>query len=264
MTYNQQTGHAEYTGDAQLWQGATSIRAKTITLDEATGNLIAKDSVRSVMRVEAKSSTAKPEPAKPAAAAALPGTPVPAPAAPVAPPPAVAAPATAPAAAAATAAKPEPPATGKQVVASNTIATADELVYDDAERRAKYTGTARMVGDQGELRGDRVELYFDESGRGLARLESYDNVRFNLKARPNGAGQRWGRGVRLTYFADEERYVLSGPRANVVERIGPQQCQETIGRTLTFFTATDSVVVDNENSSRTLTQTGTTCQEPTP
>ena len=36
MTYNQQTGHAEYTGDAQLWQGATSIRAKTITLDEAT------------------------------------------------------------------------------------------------------------------------------------------------------------------------------------------------------------------------------------
>ena len=60
MTYNQQTGHAEYTGDAQLWQGATSIRAKTITLDEATGNLTAKDAVRSVMRVETKT-TAKPE-----------------------------------------------------------------------------------------------------------------------------------------------------------------------------------------------------------
>ncbi len=28
MTYNQQTGHAEYSGDAQLWQGATSIRAE--------------------------------------------------------------------------------------------------------------------------------------------------------------------------------------------------------------------------------------------
>ena len=48
MTYNQQTGHAEYTGDSQLWQGATSIRAKTITLDEATGNLTAKDTVRSL------------------------------------------------------------------------------------------------------------------------------------------------------------------------------------------------------------------------
>ena len=60
MTYNQQTGHAEYTGDAQLWQGATSIRAKTITLDEATGNLTAKDAVRSVMRIETKN-TAKPE-----------------------------------------------------------------------------------------------------------------------------------------------------------------------------------------------------------
>jgi lipopolysaccharide export system protein LptA len=266
MTYNQQTGHAEYSGDAQLWQGATSIRAKTITLDEATGNLTAKDAVRSVMRVEAKSSSSKGDAAKPSAAAAaaatpaagpaLPGTPVPAPA----PPAGVPATAAAPAAAA----KPEPQAKGKQVVASDTIATADELVYDDAERRAKYTGTARMVGDQGDLRGERVELYFDESGRGLARLEAYDSVRFGLKARPGGPGQRWGRGLRLTFFADEERYVLTGPRANVVERIAPQQCQETTGRTLTFFTATDSVVVDNDNNSRTLTQTGTACQEPTP
>jgi lipopolysaccharide export system protein LptA len=246
MTYNQQPGHAEYAGDAQLWQGATSIRAKTITLDEATGNLTAKDSVRSVMRVEAKSSSAKPEAAKPSAPAAgtLPGTPVAVPTLP--------------------GAKPDAPAKGKQVVASDTIAQADELIYDDAERRAKYTGTARVVGDQGDLRGERIELYFDETGRGLARLEAFDNVRFGLKARPGGPGQRWGRGIRLTYFADEERYVLAGPRANVVERIAPQQCQETTGRTLTFFTATDSVVVDNDNSSRTLTQTGTTCQEPTP
>jgi lipopolysaccharide export system protein LptA len=262
MTYNQQTGHAEYTGDAQLWQGATSIRAKTITLDEATGNLIAKDSVRSVMRVEAKSSTArppKPDPAKPSAAPVLPGTPVALPTLPGAKPEPQA---PAPQSAA------QSPATqtkgGKQVIASDTIAQANELVYDDAERRARYTGTARVYGDQGDLRGERIELYFDESGRGLTRLEAFDAVRFDLKARPGGPGRRWGRGIRLTYFADEERYVLSGPRANVVERIAPQQCQETTGRTLTFFTATDSVVVDNENTSRTLTQTGTTCQEPTP
>ena len=88
-------------------------------------------------------------------------------------------------------------------------------------------------------------------------------VRFALKARPGG-GPRWGNGVRLTYFAADERYVLSGPRATVVERIDGQQCRETTGRTLTFFTSTDSVVVDSDNNSRTLTQTGTTCQEPTP
>ena len=148
------------------------------------------------------------------------------------------------------------------VVASETIATANELVYDDAERRARYTGTARMVGERGDLRGERIELYFDESGHGVSRLEGFDNVRFNLKARPGGS-PRWGNGGRLTYFADDERYVLSGPRALVVERLDAQQCRQTQGRTLTFFSSNDSAVVDSDNNSRTLSQTGTSCQEPT-
>ena len=41
---------------------------------------------------------------------------------------------------------------------------------------------------------------------------------------------------------------LGGPRATVVERIDAQQCRETTGRTLTFFTSTDSVVVDRGSS----------------
>ena len=242
MTYNQQTGHAEYTGDAQLWQGATSIRAKTITLDEATGNLTAKDAVRSVMRIETKT-TAKPDATtadtagpSPVAAPATATAPATTPAAGAAAPPRAAGPGAAPSAAApATAASPaQGSAAGKSkpaVLASDTIATANELVYDDAERRARYTGTARMVGERGDLRGERIELYFDESGRGVSRLEGFDNVRFSLKARPGGS-PRWGNGGRLTYFADEERYVLSGPRAIVVERLDAQQCRETQGRTL--------------------------------
>ena len=257
MTYNQQTGHAEYTGDAQLWQGATSIRAKTITLDEATGGLTATDTVRSVMRVETKT-TVKPE-----ATAADKAAPAPtaATATAAAAPPRAAGPGAAPATAAAPV---QGSAAGKGkpgVLASDTIATANELVYDDAERRARYTGTARMVGERGDLRGDRIELYFDESGHGVSRLEGFDNVRFSLKARPGGS-PRWGNGGRLTYFADEERYVLSGPRAIVVERLDAQQCRETQGRTLTFFSSNDSAVVDSDNNSRTLTQTGTSCQEP--
>ncbi len=272
MTYNQQTGHAEYTGDAQLWQGATSIRAKTITLDEATGNLTAKDAVRSVMRIETKNTakpaattadTAGPAPVAATATATAPAT---TPAAGAAAPPRAAGPGAAPSAAApATAASPaQGSAAGKSkpsVLASDTIATANELVYDDAERRARYTGTARMVGERGDLRSERIELYFDESGRGVSRLEGFDNVRFSLKARPGGS-PRWGNGGRLTYFADEERYVLSGPRAIVVERLDAQQCRETQGRTLTFFSSNDSAVVDSDNNSRTLTQTGTSCQEP--
>ena len=272
MTYNQQTGHAEYTGDAQLWQGATSIRAKTITLDEATGNLTAKDAVRSVMRVETKS-TAKPE----ATAADKAGRPRPrrrrrgrrdrAAAARRRP---RAAASRGPGRRACRAAPPPRTAPGSAagkgkpaVLASDTIATANELVYDDAERRARYTGTARMVGERGDLRGERIELYFDESGRGVSRLEGFDNVRFSLKARPGGE-PRWGNGGRLTYFADEERYVLSGPRAHrgrAARRAAVPRDDQ--GRTLTFFSSNDSVVVDSDNNSRTLTQTGTSCQEPT-
>jgi lipopolysaccharide export system protein LptA len=283
MTYNQATGHAEYTGDAQLWQGATSIRAKTITLDEATGNLTATESVRSVMRIETRHETPPPpsvRPGDPAAAATVgkpanpaggpvPMTPAGRPAVTVrdgSPMPAAPASAAAAAVAAATAGKPAtpaPPAKPNPKIATDSIATANELVYEDAERRAKYTGAVRMVGEQGQLRGERMELFFDESGHGLDRLEAYDAVRFNLKARP-GVGPRWGDGARLTYFADDERYVLVGPKATVVEQMAPQQCRETSGRTLTFFSATDSVVVDSDNNSRTLSQTGTTCQEPTP
>jgi hypothetical protein len=39
--------------------------------------------------------------------------------------------------------------------------------------------------------GDRIELYFDESGRGVSRLEGFDNVRFNPQG-ASGAGARAG------------------------------------------------------------------------
>ena len=48
--------------------------------------------------------------------------------------------------------------------------------------------------------------------------------------------------------------MLGGPPAVVVERFDAQQCRETQGRSLTFFSSTDSAVVDSDNNSRTLTQ----------
>ncbi len=45
---------AVYTGEAQIWQGATSIKGDTLTLDEATGNLLAVGTVRTVMELEEK------------------------------------------------------------------------------------------------------------------------------------------------------------------------------------------------------------------
>lgn len=53
---------ATYSGEAQIWQGATSIKGQTITLDEQTGNLTAKGTVRTVLELEdADSKTGKVE-----------------------------------------------------------------------------------------------------------------------------------------------------------------------------------------------------------
>lgn len=43
---------ATYSGDAQLWQGATSIKSQTLVLDEDSGNLTATGTVRTVLDLE--------------------------------------------------------------------------------------------------------------------------------------------------------------------------------------------------------------------
>jgi LPS export ABC transporter protein LptC len=231
LVYNSETGHADYTGDAWLWQAETSIKADTIVVDENSGNLTANGNVRSTMRLEPREDAAKPgaaagSGAKPAAGA-----------------------------------KPAGAGAAGKPAGALTTATATDLVYDDALRRATYTTTARMVGPEGDLKGDKIELYLDETGRGLQRLEAYTKVVF-LTVTPKGARRR-GTGERLTYFAKEERYVMSGPLAHVAEQM-PQECRETTGRTLTFFKATDSITVDGNEEVRTQTKSGASCPEPTP
>ena len=183
-------------GRRQLWQGADVDQGRRPSRStRRRGNLTAKDTVRSVMRIETKT-TAKPEattadkagpprPRRPrarravrrrcgAAASRGPGRRD------------RAARRVARAGRAAGKGKPA-------VLASDTIATANELVYDDAERRARYTGTARMVGERGDLRGERIELFFDESGRGVSAARRLRQVRFSAQGaagREPALGQR--------------------------------------------------------------------------
>ncbi len=41
LTYDGPAATAAYTGNAQLWQGETSIKGSTIVIDEKTGDLAA-------------------------------------------------------------------------------------------------------------------------------------------------------------------------------------------------------------------------------
>ena len=97
----------------------------------------------------------------------------------------------------------------------------------------------------------------------VERLEGYTRVTLKLDTRT-------AVGARLTYYASEERYVMSAAGTTPVTITDPQtaasgavSCRETTGRTLTFFKSTDTISVDGNDQNRTETQIKP-CAPPSP
>ncbi|MGE5246312.1 MAG: LPS export ABC transporter periplasmic protein LptC [Betaproteobacteria bacterium] len=131
---------------------------------------------------------------------------------------------------------------------TRSLATARSFHYEDAPRRATYTTDAHVTGPQGDLTATKVELYLLPSGDELERAEAYEKVTIHESGRTVT-------GDRLTYFGADERYVVTGTPVHIVD-----ECErETIGRTLTFFRATDTILVDGNQQIRTQTKGGGKC-----
>ncbi|MBA2354592.1 MAG: hypothetical protein H0V80_07995, partial [Acidobacteria bacterium] len=189
---------AVYSGDAQIWQAATSIKGDTLTLAEDSGNLLAVGKVRTVLELEEKNE-----------------------------------------------------ATGA-TERNMTTGTANALEYVDTDRTAILRENARLVSTRdGDLRGNRIELFLVEGGRELERMEAYEAVTLRTET-------RHGVGARLTYFAKDGRYVMGGTPVVVLEQF-PNECRETTGRRLTFFRTSDVISVDGNQSTRTQGKTTGTC-----
>ncbi len=62
-------------------------------------------------------------------------------------------------------------------------------------------------------------------------------------------------GSRLTYSPDDDKYVVVGAPVRMIDA----GCQETSGKTLTFWKASDRVQVDGNNEVRTQTKGGGKC-----
>jgi hypothetical protein len=69
-------------------------------------------------------------------------------------------------------------------------------------RRAVPVRDAQLSGPQGDLRGERIEIALAKEGNKVERLEGYTGVTLKLD-------KRTAVGSRLTYYASEERYVMS-------------------------------------------------------
>jgi hypothetical protein len=62
-------------------------------------------------------------------------------------------------------------------------------------------------------------------------------------------------GTRLTFSPADDSYVVHGAPVKMIDA----DCQETNGKTLTFWKASDRVVVDGNNEVRTQTKGGGKC-----
>jgi len=193
LQYTGTSSRATYTGRALLWQGETSVKADTLTLDNERGDMTGTGSVATSVMLEQAGESGRRE-------------------------------------------------------RTRATTTAKAFQYEEAPRRATYTGDAHMNSAQGDMTAEKLELYLKPSGEELERAEAYEKVTLREKARRTT-------GARMTYFSQDERYVMTGAPVTIVD-----ECRrETTGRTLTFYRTTDRIVVDGSEQIRTQTKGGSQC-----
>lgn len=130
-----------------------------------------------------------------------------------------------------------------------SIGEADNFLYDEAKRLATYTGKAHLIGREGDVTAEKLELFLVKGANELERAEGYG---------ANGAvivkeEDRIATGARLTYTAKDERYFMTGTPVQAVE-IAPGDCKKSIGAVLTFRRSVDSVSMTGNNLIPALTE----------
>jgi lipopolysaccharide transport protein LptA len=134
-----------------------------------------------------------------------------------------------------------------------TVARAGSFTYSDQTRLATYATTAQMDGDQGNLRAGKIELRLARGGNTLEGLEAEGQVTALVD-------RRTVTGAHLTYSPADAKYIVVGAPVKMVDA----DCQETSGKTLTFWKASDRVQVDGNNEVRTQTKGGGKCPSTPP
>jgi lipopolysaccharide transport protein LptA/LPS export ABC transporter protein LptC len=122
----------------------------------------------------------------------------------------------------------------KKTVATN--GSAETFYYDDAKRLATYTTKANLKGSQGDLTGEKLELFMKEGTNQLSRIEGYGSKGSVVVKDEN----RTATGDRLTYTEEDKTYVLTGKPVEVIE-IVPGDCKKSTGTTLRFVRGSQSI-----------------------
>lgn len=217
LDYRGEAGQAVYSGGATLWQGNTTVRGDAISLDQEKGSLVATGSARSTLELDTGVSNGSGHEIRYDDQKRV----VTYSGAPLAP----------------TTERGTGPAGARSGAPSDT-------------RRAVPVRDAQLGGPQGDLRAQRIEIALAKEGNSVERLEGYTGVTLKLD-------KRTAVGARLTYFASDERYVMSAAGTTPVTitdvqtaASGAVSCRETTGRTLIFFKSADRIIVDGNEQNR--------------
>jgi LPS export ABC transporter protein LptC len=229
LEYASAAGVATYSGNARLFQGNTSISGNVITVDREKGDLSANGAARSILDLDGGRTTGSGEAIRYVDSTRTVTYSVP----------------------------PVPPTRGRGVVPSGGGARSGgraNAVPVPAPARAQ------VKGPQGDLRAERIEIVLAQPDNRMDRLEAYTRVRLEIDT-------KLALGDRLTYHAENERYVMSGTGATQVTVVvktaatptSAESCRETAGRSLTFNKTTDTVDVDGKEETR-ITTRNISCQ----
>ena len=135
-----------------------------------------------------------------------------------------------------------------------TTGTADTFRYDDAKRLATYTGNANLKGLQGDVTGEKIELFLKADGNELDRAEAY-GANGQVQVRE---GHRLAKGSHLTYTAADDQYLMTGTPVEIIqEKDGT--CTRTVGFTATFNRTTEGASVQGDDNITMQTATLKAC-----
>jgi len=113
-----------------------------------------------------------------------------------------------------------------------TITTAQDLLYEDGDHRASYTGSPHMKGPDGDVTADKIDLFLAPQGGQLERAEADGNVVSKQELRR-------AYGKHLTYIAKDDVYTMVGVPAKVYDDVAPN-CKYTEAATVSFKKAANT------------------------
>jgi lipopolysaccharide export system protein LptA len=227
LVYTSATGQATYTGNARLFQGATSISGDVISVDREKGDLTASGAARSTLDLETGRVAGSAQEIRYTDASRT----------------------------VTYSAGAMGPTRGR--------GTAPAAAASGGRGSLEPVREAQVKGPQGDLHAERIDIVLAKPDNRTERLEAFTHVTLKMDTR-NAVGDRLtyhADGERYVMSGAGAVPVTIVSTTTESGATAPT-CRQTTGRTLTFFKSTDRIIVDGNEETRTETR-NTPCALPT-